>query len=87
MTFRDQAEAAASARAEALPAPPDDEQRQEIVMIVERTMIQAVLRERDRCVSVAAKVCPPEQDTAHRIADEIRRDEIALITNLVGMRS
>ena len=34
MSFRDQAEAAAVAIAEALPAPPSDEERQEIVMIV-----------------------------------------------------
>jgi hypothetical protein len=87
MTFREQAEAAATAIAEALPAPPSDEQNQEIVMIVERTMIQAVLRERDRCVSAASRCIPADQDTAHKIADEIRRDEIALITNLVGMRS
>ncbi len=87
MTFREQAEAAASAIAEALSAPPSDEQTQESVMIVERTMIQAVLRERDRCVGAANRICPPDQDMAHKIADEIRRDEIALITNLVGMRS
>ncbi len=70
--------------AESLAVAPNEEQTRQCVEIVERALIRAVLKERDRCISVTASHARAE--TTVRISEDIRAKEIALIANLSAMR-
>ena len=58
----------------------------EVADAIEQTIINALLEERHRCADVALKCCEEDQDKAHKIADEIRRVNTALMANLSSMR-
>lgn len=54
---------------------------------VEKAIIGALLEERERCASVAFDhVCLEDRDKAHKVAEEVRRLNTALVTNLSSMR-
>ena len=53
---------------------------------LERTIINALLEERQRCADVALKCCKEDQDKGHKIAEEINRVNPALLANLSSMR-
>ena len=59
--------------------------REEIENILQ-AIIDAVLEERSRCATVVKTICSADKDLAHKIADEIRRNEEALIANLSSLR-
>ncbi len=63
-----------------------DEHPKEISDAIERTIINALLEERERCATVAFECCNEDEDQAHKIAREIRRVKTALIANLSSMR-
>lgn len=58
----------------------------EVADAIEKTIIKALLEERHRCADVALKCCEEDMDKAHKIADEIRRINTALVANLSSMR-
>jgi hypothetical protein len=53
---------------------------------IEKAIINALLEERHRCANVALKCCSEDEDKAHKIDEEIRRVNTALIANLSSMR-
>ncbi|MAF95282.1 MAG: hypothetical protein CMM60_05965 [Rhodospirillaceae bacterium] len=63
-----------------------DTHPKEIADAVERTIINALLEERQRCAAVAFKCCSEDLDKAHKIAEEINRINTALVANLSAMR-
>lgn len=86
MSFRERSESAAQNVYGALAAAPSDEQAKAVVGFIEKAIIEAVVEANQRCTKVAAKCCSADRDMAHKIADEIKRDETALIANLSAMR-
>ncbi|MDJ0947665.1 MAG: hypothetical protein QNJ94_01960 [Alphaproteobacteria bacterium] len=86
MSLRERAENTAKAVAEALQQELVGDLQTKVVKIIEDAIIKVVLEERERCVTVANKCCPEDMDQAHKIEQEIRRAEGALVANLQGMR-
>lgn len=86
MSITSHTETAVNKIAEALGAMPSEDQAKDINRIIQQAIINAVLEEGSRCATVAATVCSPDKDLAHKIADEIRLNEKALIANLSSMR-
>lgn len=59
----------------------------EVILAVERAIIDALLQERERCATVAFDhCCAEDRDRAHKVAEEIRRVRNALLTNLESLR-
>ena len=86
MSITDRAETAANDIAEALGVTPSGDQAKDMNRIVQQAIIDAVLEERSRCTKAVDTVCSADRNLAHKIADEIRRDEGALIANLSSLR-
>ena len=86
MSLRDRAELTTTAVGKALQQEIAGDQHTQVAKIIEDAIIKAVLEERERCVTVANKCCPEDQDRAHKISEAIRRAEGALVANLQGMR-
>jgi len=60
---------------------------EEVIKAIEKTIIEALLAERERCAVVAYKhCCDEDQDKAHKLADDIKRVRKALVTNLNSLR-
>ena len=86
MTIRERAEKAVREACEAISATLDEEQTKKVSDVIERALID-LMREAAKEHSVAVhNCCSPDLDTAHKIADEIRRRNDALIGNLQGLR-
>ncbi len=62
------------------------EHPKEIADAIEQTIINALLEERHRCADLAFQCCEEDQDKAHKVAEEIRRVNTALVANLSSMR-
>ncbi len=86
MTFRTQAEQTAQAVVDTLGAAPSAAQSKQIADLIERVIIDSYQDAAGRCAKVAREFCSADKDLAHKVADEIRRDNIALIANLSSMR-
>lgn len=86
MSFRSQAEDAAQAVSETLGTSPDADQMKTTADIIERAIIASYSDAAERCAKVAIDCCPQDRDMAHKIADEIRRANTALIANLSSLR-
>ena len=86
MSFRERSESAARGVYDTLAAAPSDEQAKAVVAIIEKAIIDAVVEANQRCTNVAMKCCSADRDIAHKIAEEIKREETALIANLSAMR-
>ena len=86
MTFRTQAEQTAQAIVDALGAAPNAAQSKQIADLIERAIIDSYQDSAGRCAKVAREFCSADKDLAHKVADEIRRANIALIANLSSMR-
>jgi hypothetical protein len=84
--IREYSSAAASEIFNAIGATPSEEQTEQAVKIVEQAVIKAVLDVRSQCVDAALNCAPADQDTAHKIATEIRQANNLLIANLSSMR-
>ncbi|MFQ5764232.1 MAG: hypothetical protein ACE5GT_04835 [Rhodospirillales bacterium] len=86
MTISNYAEAAVAAITETLGVTPSADQAKALDRTVQDAIIRAVLDERGRCAKVATNVCSADRDLAHKISDQIRRGEAALIANLSSLR-
>ena len=86
MTIRSRAEKAANEVLASLAASPSDDQTKQVVQVIERAIIEAILEEQERFVGVARKCCDPDTDKAHKISEEVALHKEALIANLSGMR-
>ncbi len=63
-----------------------DTHPKEIADALERTIINALLEERQRCADVALKCCEDDKKKGEMIAEEINRINTALVANLSSMR-
>ncbi len=86
MTFRERAENAAKAVFDVLEASPTDGQTKQVLDTLERAIIQAVIDEKQRFDRVAMDCCRADRELAHKLGEEIRRSEAALIANLSALR-
>ncbi|NQV48322.1 MAG: hypothetical protein HQ504_11140 [Rhodospirillaceae bacterium] len=58
----------------------------EVAIAIEQAIIKALLEERNRCADVAFNCCDEDKDKAHKVAEEVRRINTALMANLGSMR-
>lgn len=58
----------------------------QIARIVERALVSVAKETQARCVDVVQVYCSADKDLAHKIADEMARNQLALIANLSSMR-
>ncbi|MFQ5756929.1 MAG: hypothetical protein ACE5H7_12700 [Acidiferrobacterales bacterium] len=86
MDFRERARSAAKNVSGIIQSAPSDELEQQVAAVIERAMIDAVLEDGERCVKAAVNCCSADKDLAHKITDEIRRSNTALIANLSSLR-
>ncbi len=86
MSFREQADKATTAAAAALGATPSPEQAKAAADVIERAIIDSYRDAASRCAKVASECCAADRDLAHKVAEEIRRANIALIANLSSLR-
>ncbi|MCH7936504.1 MAG: hypothetical protein IH994_05350 [Proteobacteria bacterium] len=84
-SLRERAEAATKEVQEILGVSADTHPK-EIADAVERTIINALLEERQRCADVALKCCGDDRKKGQTIAEEINRINTALVANLSAMR-
>ncbi len=80
MTLRERADRIAKSIFSALQTSPDANRAKEATDIIEKAIIDVVLRERQRCANVAVAHGTPDADRASKIAEAIRRAEDAEIT-------
>ncbi len=86
MSFREQADKAAHAVAEAYGAAPTPEQAKAAADVIERAIIKSYKDAAERCATVASDCCAADRDLAHKVADQIKRANTALIANLSSLR-
>ena len=86
MSFREQADKAAHAVAEAYGAAPTPEQARAAADVIERAIIESYRDAAAHCAEVASKCCAGDRDMAHKVADQIERANTALIANLSSLR-
>lgn len=63
-----------------------DEDRAKISRIVEQAVIDSAVSASQRCASVVGAHLEHEEDKAHQISERLKKEETALIANLMGMR-
>jgi len=63
-----------------------EDERTSISRIVEQVAIDAAVSTSQACAGIVKFHSGPEADTAHKIAEELKLAETALIANLMGMR-
>ena len=63
-----------------------DDQRALVSKIVEQAVIDAAVSTSQKCSDVVKFHSGHEADLAHKLAEELRLAETALIANLMGMR-
>ncbi len=63
-----------------------DTHPKEIADAIERTIINVILVERQRCSDVASKCLKDDQTKEQTIVEEINRTNAALVANLSSMR-
>ena len=86
MSFREQADKAAAAAAEAFGATPSPEQAQAVADVIERAIIDSYRDAASHCAKVASECCAADRDLAHKVADQIQQANTALIANLSSLR-
>jgi hypothetical protein len=86
MNFRERSQSCASSVCSILQAAPSPQQEKKVADAIEQAIIEAVRENAERCAKVAQACCSADRDLAHKIAEEIRRQNTALIANLEGMR-
>ena len=64
----------------------DDSHSAEVADAIEKSIIKALIDERNRCATVAKQYCADDADKGNAISDEISRVRSVLITNLSAMR-
>jgi len=84
MPLKKRAEEASGEICETLGLSLNDEQTAELTAIVERALVDGVRIAGQRSSAAATAVCGPERDLAHKISDQIKRDQDALFTKLSG---
>jgi len=84
--LKDRSQEAAKSIFEALQMKPNPEQSKQVREFVEQAMMAAYRDSAEQCTKVARACCAGDRDMAHKIADEIRRANTALVANLSSLR-
>ncbi len=58
----------------------------DVSQIIEAALEQSIRSTNERCIEAVNICCSADQDLAHKIAEELRRKETALIANLSSLR-
>lgn len=58
----------------------------DVSRIVEKALVTVLREARVTCVDVVNTCCSSDQDLAHKISNELRKKETALIANLSSLR-
>lgn len=58
----------------------------EVSAVVESALKKAIQGTNEECVKAVNFCCSADRDLAHKIAEELRRKEVALIANLSSLR-
>lgn len=86
MTLKPIADKAVEQICKTVSASISDDERKNVSRIVEQAVIDAAISTSQECVSVAKFHAGPEADLAHKIAEQVKLKETALIANLMGLR-
>ncbi len=86
MNIRERAESTAKSVCEILQGTPSADLQKQVADVIERALADATIKDSEECAQVAMVCCSADQDLAHKIAEEIRRKNVALIANLSSMR-
>ncbi len=86
MSINERSESTASAIFAALQVTPSEEQARAVADLVTRAMIDTAREAGTSATEAAMSCCSPDLDTAHKVAEEIRRRERALMANLSALR-
>lgn len=86
MNFKTRAADIAKKVYQILDTAPSAAARNEVAELIERALMDAALEDSEECAKVAMGCCSADRDLAHKIAEEIRRKNVALIANLSSMR-
>ncbi len=63
-----------------------DDKSAEISRIVEKALVSAIRETQSKCLDAVTVCCSPDNDLAHKISSELKRQQSALIANLSSMR-
>ncbi len=85
-TIRQRAAEAAKAVFDAAQFEPTPGQSDLAVRAIEDALVHSYLDATERCTRVVTTCCSADLDMAHKIAEEVRRANTALIANLSGLR-
>ncbi len=86
MDIKDRAEITARAVCELLNQRASKKLRNQVTDIIEDALLNAVLDDGERYTELIMQHCGADRDLAYKIAEDIRRAQTALITNLSSMR-
>ncbi len=86
MSFREQADKATQAAAAALGTTLTPDQAKAVADVIERAIIDSYRDAAARCAKVASECCAEDRDLTHKVADQIKRANTALIANLSSLR-
>ena len=86
MSITERSEAAAEAIFAALQFTPSEEQARSVRELIDQALVNTTLEAGEQATQAAVACCSPDLDTAHKLAEEIRRRQGAVIANLTSMR-
>lgn len=86
MNFKNRAAGIVKTVCQILDATPSADAQKRVAELIERALMDAALEDSEECAKVAMVCCSADRDLAHKIAEEIRRKNVALIANLSSMR-
>ena len=86
MSIDERTEGAAKAIFAALQVEPTEAQMRSVRDIIEQSLINATLEAGETATQAIMECCSPDLDTAHKVAEEIRKRQGAIITNLSSLR-
>ena len=86
MSISDRADRAAGAIFAALQITPSDAQQASVRDVNEQALVNAALEAGEQATQAILECCSPDLDTAHKAAEEIRRQQTALVANLSSLR-
>ena len=86
MSIQESAQEAADALFKALELHPSPEQSNAAVKLIEQAIIEGYRESAKHCSAVASQSLGPDSDIAHKLADELRRENLLLIANLSSLQ-
>ncbi len=86
MNIKERAESTAKSVCEILNTQPSPDLQKQVANVIEQALADITIRGSEECAEVARRCCSADRDLAHKIAEEIRRKNLALIANLSSMR-